>query len=113
MAYKSVYSDIIFIEGNEDYQTNFGPVVYKKDRLYNNQLQNIDNVKSQLAQKAKEKGGNAIINFKYGQKNTSWFRSLLLQFDDNVNWFGEGEIVLISQERYNEIINDLKEKGYL
>ncbi len=104
MPYKSLHNGIIFIEGPEDYLKNCGKVTYKKDSYYNNQLKNLDNVKEQLAQKAKEFGGNAIINFKYGQKSTTWFRSLLLSLDDNVNWYGEGEVVVLSQDTYDDIV---------
>ena len=108
MAYKSLYKGIIFIEGQEDYIKNLGKVAYKKDSFYNNQLKNLDNVKEQLADKAIQAGGNAIINFKYGQKNTSWFRSMLLAFDDNVNWFGEGEIVILEENKYKDFIEKIK-----
>lgn len=108
MAYKSLYNGIIFIEGHEDYIKNLGKVEYKKDKLYNNQLKNLDDVKEQLSCKAKNAGGNAVINFKYGQKNTSWLRSLILSLDDNVNWYGEGEIVLIDEFKYNEIVEKIK-----
>ena len=104
MAYKSVFKNIIFIEGDETYIKTFGGIEYKKTKYYNSQMQNIDIVKEQLAEEAIKRGGNAIINFKYGQKNTSWFRSMLLSLDDNVNWYGNGEVVLISEERYNEIL---------
>lgn len=110
MAYKSVYKGIIFIEGTENYNKSFGFIEYKKEKLYNNQLQNLDNVKEQLAKKAIELGANAVINFKYGQKNTSWFRSMLLAFDDNVNWFGTGEAVLINDDLYRDIIDSLNKQ---
>lgn len=111
MAYKSVYNGVIFIEGNESYEQKLGFVEYKKGfGVYDNQLKNLDDVKRQLADKAKSLGGNCIINFKYGQKNTSWFRSILLALDDNINWYGTGEAVCISKEKYNEIINELNNK---
>ena len=104
MAYKSVFNGVIFIEGNEKHVKSFGQIEYKKDKFYNSQFQNIDRVKNQLAEKVKALGGNAIINFKYGQKNTSWFKSILLSLDDNINWFGNGEVVLLDEETYKEII---------
>ncbi len=110
MAYKTIYKDIIFIEGEFEHSKKLGPVEYKKDKFYNNQLQNLDNVKEQLSNKAKELGGNAIINFKYGQKNTTWFRSMLLAFDDNVNWFGTGEVVLLEPDLYNQIVEQIRQK---
>ena len=109
MAYKTLHNGIIFIEGHEDYLKSLGKVVYKKEGFYNNQLKNLDNVKEQLSMKARELGGNAIINFKYGQKNTTWFKSALLLFDDNVNWYGDGEIVVISEEKYDSIIKTIND----
>ena len=111
MAYKTVLDNVIFIEGSEEYISNFGQIVYKKGMgLYNNQLKNLDDVKAQLAQKTKELGGNAVVNFKYGQKNTSWIKSLLLRFDDNVNWFGEGMAVLLPEDRYYEILKEIENR---
>ena len=110
MAYKSLHNGIIFVEGQEDYIKNLGKVIYKREGFYNNQLKNLDNVKEQLSIKAKNAGGNAIINFKYGQKSTSWFRSMLLAYDDNVNWFGEGDIVMLSKEKYDAIIEMIKSR---
>lgn len=108
MAYKSVYKGIIFIEGQEEFIQNFGPVEYKKGAsLYNNQLKNLDDVKDQLAEKTRALGGNAVIYFKYGQKSTSWLRSLFLSLDDNVNWYGDGQAVLLSVDKYKEIIEKL------
>ena len=108
MAYKSVFNGIIFIEGNEECIKKLGPVQYKREKFYNTQLSNIDNVKNQLAEKAKQMGGNAIIDFKYGQKNVSWFKSMLLALDDNVVWFGTGTVVLLDEAKYNDIINENK-----
>ena len=108
MAYKSLYNNIIFIEGQENYIKHLGKVSYTKESFYNNQLKNLDDIKAQLSKKAKMRGGNAIINFTYGQKNTTWLRSLLLLLDDNVNWFAQGEVVVLDESIYNEIIEKLK-----
>ena len=110
MAYKCLHNDIIFIEGSEKFIKSFGKIEYRKDRYYNNQLQNIDNVKEQMSNKAKQLGANAIINFKYGQRNTTWLRSMLLAFDDNVNWFGSGEAVQLNEDLYKRFIEECKEK---
>ena len=110
MAYKSLYNDIIFIEGEEDYIEIKGELQYKKGTLYNNQLKSLDIVKDQFATNAKQLGANAIINFKYGQKSLGWFRASLLSFDDNINWYGSGTAVLISKDRYNEIIEKIKSR---
>lgn len=110
MAYKSIFNDIIFIEGDEEYVQFIGPIEYKKDSFYNQQFKNLDNVKDQMSRKAHEKGANAIINFKYGQKTTSFWRSLFLSLDDNVNWYGSGSAVVLPMDRIEEIKNEIKNK---
>ena len=108
MAYKSLFEGIIFIEGTEHSGRVLGNVEYKKDSFYNNQLKNLDNVKAQLAKKAKQLGANAIADFKYGQKNTSWFRSMLLAFDDNVNWYGSGTAIRLDENKYSEYLEQIE-----
>lgn len=104
MAYISIYKGIAFIEGDEPNAKKLRRVEYVKDGFYNQQLKDLDAVKDQLAQKARAMGANAIMDFTYGQKSTSWFRSMLLAFDDNVNWYGSGTAIVVSPERMEEII---------
>ena len=108
MAYKSLHKNIIFIEGHEDYIKSLGAVTYKREHFYNSQLKDLDNVKEQLANKAAAMGGNAIINFKYGQKHLSYFRAALLSLDDNINWYGEGQVVVLGEEKYKAILEAIK-----
>jgi hypothetical protein len=58
--------------------------------LTQSQLKTLKDVKRELAARASKAGGNAIVDFKYGQKCVGFFRSLL-QIDD-VNWYGTGTI---------------------
>ena len=108
MAYTSIHKGIVFIEGPEPNAKAVGIVEYKKEGFYNQQLKDLDVVKDQLAKKAQAMGCNAVMNFTYGQKSTSWFRSLLLSYDDNVNWYGSGTAIILSQERMEEIIASKK-----
>ena len=103
MAYISLHNGFVFIEGYEPNAKIIGKVEYTKDGFYNQQLKDLDAVKDQMAQKASAQGANAIMDFTYGQKSTSWFRSMLLSLDDNVNWYGSGTAILLSAERLNEI----------
>ena len=103
MAYTSVYNGIVFIEGDEPGAKVMGSLVYEKTGFYNQQLKSLDIVKEQLAQKAKALGANAVKDFKYGQKSTSWFRSMLLSYDDNINWYGTGTAILLSPERISQL----------
>lgn len=58
------------------------------------QLKTLRDVKRELAAQAKRVGGNAIVDFKYGQKSVGFLRSLL-QLDD-VNWYGSGVIAIVT-----------------
>ena len=109
MAYSSLFDGILFIEGQSPYTQDRGLVEYK-GKFYNQQFKDLDNVKQQLAQKAKGVGANAIINFKYGQKNTSFLRAALLALDDNVKWYGYGQAVVLSDEQYNEIVEKISRR---
>ena len=61
----------------------------------NAQLASLTDVKSQLAEVCKSRGGNAVIGFKYGQKSSGFFASLLSR--DNVYWYGSGYITTLSK----------------
>lgn len=108
MAYTSFHNGIAFIEGGEPNSRKVGHVEYAKDGFYNQQLKDLDAVKDQLANKARAMGANAVIDFVYGQKSTSWFRSMFLSLDDNINWYGSGTAVVISPERMQEIVSAKK-----
>ncbi len=107
MAYKSYMDGIIFIEGGHKKAKPIGLIRYEKDSFYNQQLNNLNSIKKQLISKAKRMGANVIIDFKYGQKSTSAFRSMLLVFDDNVNWYAEGTAALLDEETYNNLVEKL------
>ena len=104
MAYKSYLDGIIFIEGGMKNAHQLGPIKYVKDGFYNQQLKNLNDIKKQLVSKAKSMGANAIIDFKYGQKSTSAFRSMLLTLDDNINWYAEGTAAVLDPETYNDLV---------
>lgn len=104
MAYTSIYKGIIFIEGNEPTATVLGKVEYKKMCSFNAQIQTLDVVKDQLVEKTLALGGNAVVNFKYGQKSSGWFKSSLFSLDDNIKWYGNGLATMIPEERRNELL---------
>ena len=49
-------------------------------------------VKEQLAAQVGACGGNALMNFRYGQKPHPWWELLLLKWDTE-SWHGEGDAV--------------------
>ncbi|WP_145276098.1 hypothetical protein [Tautonia plasticadhaerens] len=92
--YESTYDGIRFIEGKPNVSRVIGPVRVELGGLVSSsQLMNLDDVKRTMAVRVKDRGGNAVINFTYGQKSVGFLKSLFLR--DDVNWFGEGQIALI------------------
>jgi hypothetical protein len=56
----------------------------------NAQAASLRDVKSQLATECKSRGANTVVGFRYGQKSSGFFASLLSR--DNVYWYGSGYI---------------------
>lgn len=108
MAYTSLFNNIIFIEGDCENVSYKATLEYEKGSWFNQQFKNLDHIKFQFAEKAKNVGANAVINFKYGQKTTSFWKAMLFATDDNVNWYGSGTAVLIPEDKYLELVNKTK-----
>ena len=56
------------------------------------QNSNLDEIKDELARQAKSVGGNAVINFKYGQKKHEWWELVFAFKWDTESWHGEGDV---------------------
>ena len=110
MAYTSIYKGIIFIEGAEPSAKILGQVEYKKLFSFNSQIQTLDCVKDQLVEKTIALGGNAIVNFKYGQKSSGWFKSSLFSLDDNIKWYGNGLAAILPEETRKKIFEKLNKE---
>lgn len=111
MAYTTVYNGIIFIEGREPSAKIISSVEYKKRFSYNSQIKTLDCVKEQLSEKAIELGGNAVVEFKYGQKSAGWFRASLLALDDDVKWYGSGYVAVLPPDLANDILKKHSNKN--
>ena len=59
------------------------------------QNSNLNEVKQRLAQEVKRIGGNAIMNFSYGQKKHEWWELFFTFKWDTESWHGEGVAVRI------------------
>jgi hypothetical protein len=57
------------------------------------QLKNLDDVKRLMVDQARAAGGNAVIDFKYGQRSVGFLRSLIDR--DDVHWYGDGKIAVL------------------
>lgn len=108
MAYTSIYKGIIFIEGFEPSAKVLKDIEYKKLFSFNSQIQTLDCVKEQLIEQTIALGGNAVINFKYGQKSSGWFKSALFSLDDNIKWYGSGTAAIIPEEVKMQILEKLQ-----
>ena len=93
--YQTVHQGVLFVEGAMSNCRILKPISVELGGMLigQSQLKTLQDVKDEMALQAKHAGGNAIINFSYGQKSVGFWRSLL-QLDD-VNWYGNGHIALI------------------
>jgi hypothetical protein len=99
MAYTTVYEGIVFVEG--DYpRASRGPEV-DCTLLGGGQLTSLDDVKHNLAQQAKQRPYNAVLNFTYGQK-TGFFLSIFAY--DGVSYWGKGCLSNLPQSDYQQVV---------
>jgi hypothetical protein len=103
MAYTTLYNDIIFIEGNNNNATIVGNVSSDLSFKFGAQLKNLNDVKSDMAAKAKSLGANCILSFTYGQKSR-W-----LAIDD-VAFYGNGKAAILPPDTYNELRSKIKNR---
>ena len=90
----TVHNGITFFEGRPTQFEELQRVSIELGGIISQvQLKTLNDVKELMAQRARNTGGNAIIDFTYGQKSVGWFRSIL-QLDD-VNWYGHGVIAKV------------------
>lgn len=101
MAYTTLYNGVVFIEGNNDNAKIIGSVSSDLSFKIGAQLKNLNDVKSDMANKAKVLGANCIVNFTYGQKSR-W-----LAIDD-VAFYGNGKAAILLENIYEELVNKVK-----
>jgi hypothetical protein len=90
----SEFDGVIFVEGQLPCADIIGHTKCRLHGIFSQvQLKNLNDVKRRLACNVKSKGGNSLMNFKYGQKSSFWTTLISV---DNVNWYGEGDIARIS-----------------
>jgi hypothetical protein len=95
--YFSKFDDVLFVEGDPPGATFIRRIDTKHDGIFSqSQLRSLDTLKRVMAAEAKKAGGNAIIRFAYGQRNTFW-RSLLSI--DDVWWYASGAIAKVDEQR--------------
>ena len=85
MAFATVFEEIVFVEG--DFKGAIrGETINTSNYGIGAQLKSLRDIKHALAQQARSKGYNAVLDFKYGQKGG--FLTMLFSFDD-VAFYGK------------------------
>jgi len=93
--YFSKYDGVLFVEGDPRGATIIRPISTEDDRAWGqSQLKSLDTLKKTMAAEVKKAGGNAVVRFSYGQRNTFW-RSLFSL--DNVWWYASGVIANVDE----------------
>lgn len=90
---RTTYDGVMFIEGDLQAAQPIKPVSVRINGMFSQaQLKTLDDVKRKMAKLAKEAGGNAIVQFTYGQRSTIWTAFFGL---DAVGWYGDGVIARV------------------
>jgi hypothetical protein len=58
------------------------------------QNKDLRHVKLELARRVKEKGGNGLVGFTYGQRGKKWWNSFGVV--DSEHWYGAGRAVIVA-----------------
>lgn len=89
--FTSTFEGIRFVEGRPPGAVILGPVdVRIGGVLRSAQLRSLDDVKRLMAERVRSAGGNAVVDFQYGQRSVGFWASLFQR--DDVNWYGKGMI---------------------
>lgn len=90
----NIFDGIKFIEGRPPAARIIKPIqVEISGILTSAQLKNLDDVKRLMANQTRAAGGNAVVDFKYGQRSVGFWRSLIDR--DDVYWYGEGKVAFV------------------
>ena len=104
MIHYSKYEDVYFIEENIDNVNVVQHIETEINQFFGqSQLKSLPDVKKKMYNIIKKYNGNAIINFKYGQRSTFWKSIFGL---DDVLWYGIGDIVFLSNDDIESLTNN-------
>ena len=92
--YYDLHKGVYFVEGLPAGARRISPISTRIDGVFSNsQLKSLDDIKDKMSEIVRRNGGNAVIDFKYGQKSSFW-RSLLSL--DDVRWEASGYVAQIA-----------------
>ena len=88
--YFSDFKGVFFIEGAPHEAQTLEAISSELNGFFSqNQLRSLDDLKEKMKDYVLQRGGNCVIEFKYGQRSTFW-KSIFGM--DNVFWYGTGKI---------------------
>ena len=91
--YIGEYKGIYFIEGVPAEAKVMGSTEAELNGAFTqSQLRSLDDLKERMREMVQRRGGNCVIDFKYGQRSTFWKSLFGL---DSVFWYGSGSIAYI------------------
>ncbi len=100
IRYYSELKGVYFIEGRPSEASLIEPLSSELNGfLSQNQLKTLDDLKAKMRDSILSKGGNCLVDFKYGQRSS--FRKSIFGMDD-VLWHGSGTIALIDPKIIKE-----------
>ncbi len=91
--YKAEYKGVLFIEGMPEGCTVIRDISTEINEFFGqSQLKSLDDVKDKMVHAVRKCEGNAVVDFKYGQRSSFW--KSLFGFDD-VMWYASGKIAIV------------------
>lgn len=96
----TITDGVAFIEGNVPTIRTIKAIETNTDSMFRNtQLKSIESLKQAMARRIIQLGGNAVICFEYGQKQSSFWKSLLSL--DDIYWHGKGIVAVVDPDSLN------------
>ncbi len=69
--------------------------IQRIDVTISRQNAHLEEVKAEMARRARASGANAVVGFRYGQRSHKWWQQVFTIKWDSESWFGEGEAISI------------------
>ena len=93
------FDGVLFIEGRPRSATPIGRIEVKVGGIITSgPLRSLDDVERLMVARVRKARGNAVIDFRYGQRSVGFLASLLNR--DDVVWYGEGTIARVDGKEY-------------
>jgi hypothetical protein len=93
----TVTDGVAFFEGRVSSARIIQGIETSMDRMFSQtQLKSLESLKKAMAKRAIQLGGNCIMCFEYGQKQSSFFKSIFSL--DDIFWQGKGIVAIVDPD---------------